>query len=73
MLYSGNTETVIYIYTKSIHPVYIYIIKVTPTEYLPSPTNETETTVMIVNAELHTVLSFKYRMREVHRLMLTIG
>ena len=30
------------------------------TEYLPSPTNDTETTVKIVDAELPTVSSFKY-------------
>ena len=32
----------------------------TKTEYLPSPTNDTETTVKIVDAELPTVTSFKY-------------
>ena len=32
----------------------------TTTEYLPSPTNDTETTVNIVDAELPTVTSFKY-------------
>ena len=32
----------------------------TNTEYLPSPTNDTETTVKIVNAELPRVTSFKY-------------
>ena len=32
----------------------------TQTEYLPSPTNDTETTVMIVDAELPTAASFKY-------------
>ena len=32
----------------------------TKTEYLPSPTNDTETTVNIVDAELPTVTSFKY-------------
>ena len=32
----------------------------TKTEYLPSPTNDTETTVTIVDAELPTVTSFKY-------------
>ena len=31
----------------------------TKTEYLPSPTNDTETTVKIVDAELPTVTSFK--------------
>ena len=30
------------------------------TEYLPSPTNDTETTIKIVDAELSTVTSFKY-------------
>ena len=32
----------------------------TKTEYLPSPTHDTETTVKIVDAELPTVTSFKY-------------
>ena len=32
----------------------------TKTEYSPSPTNDTETTVKIVDAELPTVTSFKY-------------
>ena len=32
----------------------------TKTEYLPSPTNDTETTVKLVDAELPTVTSFKY-------------
>ena len=32
----------------------------TKTEYLPSPTNDTETTVNIADAELPTVTSFKY-------------
>ena len=32
----------------------------TKTEYLPSPTNDTETTVKVVDAELPTVTSFKY-------------
>ena len=32
----------------------------TKTEYLPSPTNDTENTVKIVDAELPTVTSFKY-------------
>ena len=32
----------------------------TKTEYLPRPTNDTETTVKIVDAELPTVTSFKY-------------
>ena len=32
----------------------------TKIEYLPSPTNDTETTVKIVDAELPTVTSFKY-------------
>ena len=32
----------------------------TKAEYLPSPTNDTETTVKIVDAELPTVTSFKY-------------
>ena len=32
----------------------------TKTEYLPSPTNDTETTIKIVDAELPTVTSFKY-------------
>ena len=32
----------------------------TKTEYLPSPKNDTETTVKIVDAELLTVTSFKY-------------
>ena len=32
----------------------------TKTEYLPSPTNDTETTVKIVDAELPTVTSFKF-------------
>ena len=32
----------------------------TKNEYLPSPTNDTETTVNIVDAELPTVTSFKY-------------
>ena len=32
----------------------------TKTEYLPSPTNDTETIVKIVDAELPTVTSFKY-------------
>ena len=32
----------------------------TKTEYLLSPTNETETTVKIVDAELSSVTSFKY-------------
>ena len=32
----------------------------TKTEYLPSPTNDTSTTVDIVDAELPTVTSFKY-------------
>ena len=32
----------------------------TEIEYLPSPTNDTETTVKIVDAELPTVTSFKY-------------
>ena len=32
----------------------------TKTEYLPSPTNDTDTTVKIVDAELPTVTSFKY-------------
>ncbi len=32
----------------------------TKTEYLPSPTNDTETTVNNVDAELPTVTSFKY-------------
>ena len=32
----------------------------TKTEYLPSPTNDTETTVNTVDAELPTVTSFKY-------------
>ena len=32
----------------------------TKTEYLPSPTNETETTVKIVDTELPTVSSFRY-------------
>ena len=31
----------------------------TKTEYLPSPTNDTETTVKLVDAELPTVTSFK--------------
>ena len=35
-------------------------ISKTKTEYLPSPTNDTETTVKIVDAELPTVTSFKY-------------
>ena len=50
----------------------------TKTEYLPSPTNETETTVNVVDAELPTVTSFKYigsifTIGEVHMLMSTIG
>ena len=32
----------------------------TKTEYLPIPTNDTDTTVKIVDAELLTVTSFKY-------------
>ena len=32
----------------------------TKTQYVPSPTHETETTVKIVDAELLTVTSFKY-------------
>ena len=36
------------------------VIGRTRTEYLPSPTNDTETTVKIVDAELPTVTSFKY-------------
>ena len=32
----------------------------TKTEYLPTPTNDTETTVKNVDAELPTVTSFKY-------------
>ena len=32
----------------------------TNTEHLPSPTNDTETTVKMVDAELPTVTSFKY-------------
>ena len=32
----------------------------TKTEYMPSPTNDTETTVKIVDADLPTVTSFKY-------------
>ncbi len=44
------------------------------TEYLPSPTNDTETTVKIVDAELPTVTSSNNsgqysRVREVHRLI----
>ena len=35
-------------------------ISSTNTAYLPSPTNDTETTVKIVDAELPTVISFKY-------------
>ena len=34
-------------------------ISKTKTEYLPSPTNDTDTTVKIVDAELPTVTSFK--------------
>ena len=51
----------------------------TKTEYLPSPTNDTETTVKIVDAEMPTVTSFKNtsghcsRVREAHRLMSTTG
>ena len=49
----------------------------TNTEYLPSPINDTYTTVHIVDAELPTVTSFKYRHRSrvtgVHRLMSTVG
>ena len=33
----------------------------TKTSYLPSPTNDTDTTVNMVDAELPTVTSFKYR------------
>ena len=36
------------------------MISRTKTEYLPSPTNDTETTVKLVDAELPTVTSFKY-------------
>ena len=32
----------------------------TKTEYMPSPTNDTETTVKIVDAELPTMTTFKY-------------
>ena len=32
----------------------------TNTEYLPSPTNDTKTTIQIVDAELPTVTSFTY-------------
>ena len=32
----------------------------TKTEYLPSPTNDSETTVKIIDAELPTVTSFRY-------------
>ena len=35
-------------------------ISKTKIEYLPSPTNDTETTVKIVDAELPTVTSFKF-------------
>ena len=50
----------------------------TKTEYLPSHTNDTETTVKIADVGLPTVTSFKHlvscsRVREVHRLMSTIG
>ena len=38
----------------------------TKTEYLPSPTNDSETTVNIVDAELPTVTSFKYLWSIIH-------
>ena len=54
-------------------------ISTTKTEYLPSPTNDTETTVKNVNAELPTT-SFKSStlghcssVRQVHRLVSEIG
>ena len=56
------------------------MISRTKAEYLPSHTNDTETTVKIVDAELPTVTSFKYigslftsDVMEVHRLMSTTG
>ena len=46
----------------------------TKTAYLLCPTNDTETTVKSVDAELPTVTSFRYlEVREVHRLMSNIG
>ena len=56
-----------------------HVLKIsrTKTGYLPSPTNDTKTTVKSVDAELPTVTSFKYlgsmfTSDGVHRLMLTI-
>ena len=46
----------------------------TKTAYLLCPTNDAETTVKSVHAELPTVTSFRYlEAREVHRLMSNIG